>query len=122
MRTLAAAAVLAAATLGIAASAFANAPTTQTLTPPPPSFYNCKAVGAGTICEGTRVDSHVLEPSGNFCGSGADRFELLDTATNVIHVFRYYDTDGNLTKRVVHEDYTTAETVNSVTGASLPYT
>ena len=35
-------------------STFGGQPATQTLTPPPPSFETCKAVGGGTICSGSR--------------------------------------------------------------------
>ena len=50
--------VAAAGALAAASGGIAGQPVTQTLNPPPPSYYTCMAVGQGTICEGTpRVES-----------------------------------------------------------------
>ena len=41
------------AALGLASSAVAGQPVNQSLSPPPPPWLTCKAVGTGTICDGT---------------------------------------------------------------------
>src|SRR5436189_158856 len=52
-------------------SALAGQPVTQTLTPPPPAFEICKAIGSGTLCQGSRVLVEPLFDTGFVCGSGA---------------------------------------------------
>jgi hypothetical protein len=89
------------------------------LNPPANAPYTCMATGSGAICRYTIVDSHTGQPSGTICPGG---FELLDTATNKKSAVRYYDANGDLTRRVIYENYTVAEVVNSVTGAYIPYT
>ena len=47
-------------------ASFAAQHVTQSLTPPPPSFLTCKAVGNGTICHGSRtftIDPHPTSPA-----------------------------------------------------------
>lgn len=114
---------LAAAAIGALAlvpSAFGGQPVTQTLTPPPPSFYTCMAVGSGTICHGTITGSVGPEETGQGCGSGADAFNAFDQFSFVEHAARYYDEDGNLTKRVLH-DASSGQLSNPLTGATVPY-
>jgi len=94
----------------------------QTLNPPPPSFYTCKTVGNGTICMGDRIVDHGLTGTGIICGTGPNAFEILDNSALHQYATRYYDQDGNLTRRVIHEVYIFGETINSVTGATVPYT
>ena len=109
------------AILGIvtgASPAWAGQPVTQTLTPPPPSFLTCKAVGGGTICQGSRTE--VADPHPDFnCSSGA---LIFDQGTVRQVVTRYYDTNGNLTRRVIHEFWSDAQKSNPATGATAPYT
>ena len=48
-------------------ASFAAQQVTQSLTPPPPSFLTCKAVGNGTICHGSRT--FTIDPHPDFaCG------------------------------------------------------
>ncbi len=103
-------------------SALAGQPVTQTLTPPPPAFEICKAVGSGTLCQGSRVLVEPLFDTGIVCGSGASAFEIHygDTIDQVAS--RTYDLDGNLTKRFIEERYTSAGFVSPITAASLPVT
>jgi len=116
--------LLAAGSLGALAlvpAAFAGQPVTQTLTPPPPSFYTCMAVGSGTICHGTISGSSGPEQTGLVCGSGATAFNAWQTASLDERAARYYDSDGNLTKRVLRDDLA-GEFINPVTGATVPWT
>ena len=98
-------------------------PATDELNPPPPSFLTCKAVGTGTICEGT---SHSVKESEEqpelVCGSGADAFTIYDQGDIYQRATRWYDADGNLTRRVIHERWTPAWWSNPLTGATVPYT
>ena len=98
-------------------ASFAAQQVTQSLTPPPPSFYTCKAAGNGTICQGSRTLT--VDPHPDFvCGDGQviyDQGIVRQVAT------RYYDTDGNLTQRVVHELWSDAQKSNPLTGATAPY-
>jgi hypothetical protein len=104
--------------LTLAPVSFAAQPVTQTLTPPPPSFLTCKVVGSGTICQGSRT--FTADPHPDFvCGSGV---VIYDQGTVRQVVTRYYDTEGNLTRRVIHEFWSDAQKSNPLTGASAPYT
>jgi hypothetical protein len=118
-RRLLVAAVLGA--LALVPAALAGQPVTQTLTPPPPSFYTCMAVGSGTICHGTISESSGPDETGLVCGSGANAFNAWETSSLVERAARYYDRDGNLTKRVLRDD-SAGEFINPVTGATVPWT
>jgi hypothetical protein len=114
---------LAAAAIGALAlvpSAFGGQPVTQTLTPPAPSFYTCMAVGSGTICHGTTSGPVGPEETGLVCGSGGSTFNAFDTNSFIQRAARYYDRDGNLTSRVLHDDIT-GQLSNPLTGATVPY-
>jgi len=115
-------AALATAAALLPGSALAGQPVTQTLTPPPPAFEICKAIGSGTLCQGSRVLVEPLFDTGIVCGSGASAFDLYygDTIDQVGR--RTYNLDGNLTNRFIEERYTSTGFVNPVTGASLPAT
>jgi hypothetical protein len=98
-------------------------PATDELNPPPPSFLTCKAVGTGTICEGTSYSVKESEEQPELvCGSGADAFTIYDQGDIYQRVTRWYDADGNLTRRVIHERWTPAWWSNPLTGATVPYT
>jgi hypothetical protein len=115
--------ILVAALLGALAfvpSALAGQPVTQTLTPSPPSFYVCMAVGSGTICHGSINESSGPEETGLVCGSGAEAFHAWETSSLVERAARYYDRDGNLTKRVLRDDLAGAF-FNPLTGATVPW-
>jgi hypothetical protein len=106
----------------LASAAFAGQPVTQTLNPPPAPWWTCKAVGNGTICEGTASYSYGPDDTGIACGSGAGAFDILDSATVTDRVTANYDVNGNLTEMVKHETYSSAQFTNPLTGATLPYT
>jgi hypothetical protein len=103
-------------------AAFATQPVTQTLNPPPAPFLTCMAVGGGTICQGTRTISYGPEDTGIICGSGATAFDIFDAGTLTQSVIRYYNTEGNATRRIKHEHYTTGEWSNPLNGATVSYT
>ena len=119
--------VAAAGALAAASGGIAGQPVTQTLNPPPPSYYTCMAVGQGTICEGTPpVESYgpidtAVEGLPIVCGSGASGFDVFDAATDVVTARRVYDADGNLVRRVLRDDYTFGEFSNPLNGATVPY-
>jgi hypothetical protein len=121
MFTLAAVAL---AAVSIVPSTFGGQPSAQTLTPPPPSFETCKAVGTGTICSGSRVEPpYGPVGTGIICGSGATAFEIFDSGTDIQHhAMRIYDADGNLTRRVFTDDYVSAQFSNLLIGATVRYT
>ena len=112
---------LAAFMLASAAPAAAGQPVTQPLTPPPPSFETCKTVGNGFICEGARTLTYGPDDTGIACGSGAGAFDILDQGTHNQHAIRYYNTAGDLTKRVIYDQYF-SQFSNPLTGAAVPYT
>jgi hypothetical protein len=104
--------------LTIASPAVAGQPATQTLTPAPPSFLDCKAVGSGTICQGSATFGGDPPHPDFTCSSGA---LIYDEGTVRQVVTRYYDSSGNLTRRVIHEFWSDAQKSNPLTGATAPY-
>ena len=94
----------------------------QSLNPPPPSFETCKTVGNGTICQGNRTFSYGPDDTGIVCGSGANAFDIYDSGTNNQNASRSYDQNGNLTRRVIHETYSSGQFSNPLTSAVVPYT
>jgi hypothetical protein len=113
-----AAIVLAAAGL-IAATGSASADTT--LNPPPLSWYTCKDTGSGTVCHGKMTFEHPGELQGT-CPQG---FNLLSSAHHDETAARYYDRDGNLIQRVLHDVWHAGDPLNilynSQTGKSVAY-
>ena len=80
-----------------------------------------KAVGSGSICQGARtLPPYGPDDTGIVCGSGATAFDPFDSGVESQVAIRYYDADGNLTRRVIHETYNSAFS-NLLTGASIPY-
>jgi hypothetical protein len=112
------AAVLAALTL--APAGLGGQPVTQTLNPPPPSFETCKAVGNGTICQGSIDSSYGPLETGLVCGSGPGAFGIADSATQQEVAKRDYDADGNLVKRYRH-DHLEGQLSSDVSGTTLQY-
>jgi len=109
--------------VAMATSAFATPPVPEDLNPPPPDFLTCKPLGAGTICSGTSQVAKVSEPQPELvCGSGAETFLIHDNAVLHQRATRWYDADGNLTKRVLHEVWKPAWWSNPLTGKTVPYT
>ncbi len=101
---------------------FAGQPVTQTLNPPPAPFLTCMAVGSGTICQGTRTISYGPDDTGIVCGSGANAYDIFDAGTFTQRVTRYYDTEGNLTRREDHEHWSLGQWSNPLSGATVSYT
>jgi hypothetical protein len=94
----------------------------QDLNPPPPPFLTCKTVGNGTICQGSRIVSYGPDDTGIVCGSGPSAFDVFDSATFKQRAIRSYDQNGNLTRRVIYETYSSGQFSNPLTGAVVPYT
>ena len=110
-------------TLALAPTVLAAPPTPEDLNPPPPDFLTCKSLGAGTICTGSREEVKVAEPQPELvCGSGADTFVIHDNAVLHQRATRWYDADGNLTRRVLHERWKPAFWSNPLSGKVVPYT
>ena len=109
------------ATLVLVPAALAGQPVTQTLTPPPPSFYTCMAVGSSTICHGTISESSGPEQTGLVCGSGTNAFNAWQTASLDERAARYYNSDGNLTRRVLRDEVS-GQFINPSTGTVVPWT
>jgi len=107
-----------------AAAAQAPAPPApEDLNPTPPDFLVCKPLGAGTICTGSRQLVKVSEPQPELvCGSGPDAFVIHDNAVDDQRVTRWYNADGNLTRRVIQERWSPAFWSNPLTGNTVPYT
>jgi hypothetical protein len=76
-----------------------------TLNPPPPPEFNpvCKKVGSGTICTVQFSDPPFAGGSGLICGTGADAYEVFQFQNRSVVGHRYYDQNGNLTRRHFHE-------------------
>jgi hypothetical protein len=109
--------------LALAPGALAVPPAPEDLNPPPADFLTCKALGTGTICSGSRVmvKESELQPE-LVCGSGADAFNIYDQGTIHQRATRWYNADGDLTRRVVHEVWKPAYWSNPLTGKTVPYT
>jgi hypothetical protein len=106
----------------LAAAGQADRPAAQALNPPPPPWQTCKAVGSGTICEGTNIESVGPYDTGFVCGSGAAAFDIYDTSTDDYFVRKFFNENGNLVTRYFHDHYTFGENSNPLTGATVPYT
>jgi hypothetical protein len=112
--------ILGALLLAPAASAGAGRPCPQTLNPSPPSFETCQTVGGGTIASGSRVVSEgpidmgpcVTDPS----------FDVFDQHTFDQHATRWYDQNGDLTRRHIYDHYTFGQWSNPLAGTVVPYT
>ena len=103
-------------------AAFADQPVTETLNPPPPSFLTCNTVGGGTICMGSETETYGPDNTDITCGSGASAFNIFDSGTDEQRVIRFYDSDGNLTRRIIHFKEIGAQWSNPLTGATVSYT
>jgi hypothetical protein len=113
--------------LVFATAGLAGQPVTQTLNPPPPSYYTCNAVGAGTICTGQPpLESYgpidtADEGSALVCGTGSDAFDIFDAAVDQVTARRVYDENGDLVRRVLRDDYSFGQFSNPLNGATVPY-
>ena len=109
--------------LGAAAAQAQAPPAPEELNPPPPDFLVCKPLGAGTICTGSPQEVKVSEPQLELvCGSGPDAFVIHDNGVADQRVTRWYNADGDLTKRVIQERWSSAFWSNPLTGKTVPYT
>jgi hypothetical protein len=114
--------VCAAGALILASTGLGGQPVTQTLNPPPPPYETCKAVGSGTICQGTITFNYGPYDTGIVCGSGPDAFDVFDSGVDYGLARRTYDENGNLIGRQLYDRVTTAQFSNPLTGAAVPYT
>jgi hypothetical protein len=109
--------------LALAPGALAAPPAPQDLNPPPADFYTCKPLGSGTICSGRFEEIKVAEPQDELvCGSGANAFVIHDNAHLFARATRWYNADGNLIRRVIHESWKSAYWSNPLSGKIVPYT
>lgn len=86
--------------------AFAGQPVDpSTLNPPPPPEFNpvCEKAGNQTICTVQFSDPPFAGGSGIFCGNGISNYEVFVFQTRSVIGHRYYDQNGNLTRRLFHE-------------------
>jgi len=118
---LALAAALVAAALS-ADAASAGQPVTQTLNPLPPPDYSCSSNGGGTICRAANLDVP-YGPSDNdiWCGSGPTAFDTFDQGFLSERKTRWYDANGNLTKREIRQSWDSYWS-NPLSGEIVPYT
>ena len=93
-----------------------------TLNPPPPDYERCQSEGNQTICHGQHVLPAVGDPTGIFCGSGPDEFEIVDHPDTLMgESTRWYDADGNLVARKIHRVYLRSEWMNPIAGTAVSY-
>jgi len=121
-RTMVVAAVVGLVALVPHTSVFAGQPVTQALTPPPPPGYTCMATGSGTICRANDTFSYGPVDTGLTCGSGAGAFDIFDTGVVTEAKTRFYNQNGDLTKRVIDTRYSFGQWSNPLTGAVVSYT
>jgi hypothetical protein len=94
-----------------------------TLNPPPPDFETCHVSGSQTICEGNQTETGTLEATGITCGDGPSSFEIYDHGGTVFqHAARWYDGNGNLTRRFIHETWRGSAWTNPLAGTAVRYT
>jgi len=78
----------------------------STLNPPPnPLTTICEKDGSQTICTLQFSDPPFAGGSGVICGTGATAYEVLDFHTRSVVGKRYYDENGNLTRRHFRETF-----------------
>src|SRR5215216_4144570 len=94
----------------------------STLNPPIPPEFNpeCKAVGFGTLCTVDFVETHAPEATDLICGSSPSSFAVVSSDTRTVTGRRYYDENGDLTRRHFRQVLVGTFT-NPLTGASLDY-
>jgi hypothetical protein len=94
----------------------------QALNPPPPSFETCKTVGNGTICQGARTVTDPLADAGFACTTGGSTFEVFSADEFNQHATRFYDQNGNLTRRSIYDNYSFGQFSNPQAGSVVPFT
>ena len=113
IRHLIGSAVVAAALVSASPAGAATA-----LNPPPPDFYSCQTNGSGTVCHGRHTGSY----QGAFDGICPQGFDILENGFIEETAARYYNRDGDLVRRVLHDRWpNTQENIlyNSLTGKSV---
>jgi hypothetical protein len=76
-----------------------------TLNPPPPPQFNpvCEKDGNQTICTVQFSDPPFAGGSGVICGTAPNTYEVFQFQNRTVQGIRYYDQNGNLTRRHFHE-------------------
>jgi hypothetical protein len=93
-----------------------------TLTPPPPDFESCHPGGNGTVCVGNRTRTGELQPTGIWCGTDGDAFEIVDDGGTILdHFERWYDADGYLVRRLHKATWLSSAWINPTNGARVSY-
>jgi hypothetical protein len=110
-----------AATAVAVAPAGAGQPVTQPLNPPPGPEYTCTATGSGTICQAHLSFTYGPVDTGIVCGSGPSAFDIFDQGTGKEVKRRFYDANGNFTKKIVLDQYSNAYWSNPLNGDIVPY-
>jgi hypothetical protein len=121
--------VIAATVLSFAASTLVGVPAASaspapspTLVPTPPDIYTCRTSDHGTICDALTTEAAGPDPTGLFCGSDAQAFEVVDLPyTRTVKARRWYDRNGFLVKRVREVSFSGTRYGNPLTGAFVAY-
>ena len=107
-------------TLSVATPVAAGEPVDpSTLNPPPNPAFNpvCERQGSFIVCEIAFSDPPIVdEPSELFC----DGDQILISQTRAVIGRRIYDAEGNLLKRLFHEDFTGSFT-NASSGQTVDW-
>jgi hypothetical protein len=101
----------------IAVLAVAPVAVAQDLNPPAPDFYSCKASGQQTICQANRTFAEDPYDTEIAC----DGFTIWDQGTVHQVARRFYNADGDLVRRVIHETWDPAHWSNPLNGETVPY-
>jgi hypothetical protein len=99
-------------------AALACAPAAFALTPEPLPWYTCRPAGQGTICQGSNTQAYGPVDTEISCGA----FDIYDSGRPTDRATRWYDADGNLTRRLVHTNEADGHFSNPLTGARVSYT
>src|SRR6266496_6395349 len=78
------------------------------LNPPPPFWYTCKTTGSRTVCHGKMS----FDDFGGFDGTCPQGFDILENSHKDETGARYYDRNGNLIKRVLHDIFPVGDPLN----------
>jgi hypothetical protein len=107
--------------LACVSAAVAAAPSVGVLNPEPPDTYTCTPGAGGTVCRAHLIEPYTDVPVGIVCGFGDSTIEILDTGTRVVDATRWYDRDGNLTRRLRMNAFHDAYLTNPATGQKVGY-
>ena len=109
------------AALALAAPVSARQPVVQQLNPPPQDYYTCTPLGNGTICHALISNSYGPDPAGITCQGAAGPFEVFDQATHRVDATRWYDSEGNIVKRIRVHTFLGASLRNPASSRSVGY-